>query len=65
MNGGKAFWDSGEFALMILAVMLIGAGILGGCSVKNTFRNYGYVLIRENGVEAVATVTPIFQEWGR
>ena len=61
--------QSGNWGLaIILAIwlaMTLGAGYLGAHNVTRRFERHGYVLINGESGEAVATVTPIFQEWGR
>jgi hypothetical protein len=59
--------QSGNWGLaIILAIwlaMTLGAGYLGARSVTRRFERQGYVLIKGIDGEAVATVTPVFEEW--
>jgi hypothetical protein len=59
--------QSGNWGLaIILAIwlaMTLGAGYLGAPSVTRRFERQGYVLIQGIDGEAVATVTPVFEEW--
>jgi hypothetical protein len=59
--------QSGNLGLaIILAIWLaatLGAGYLGARNVTRRFERQGYVLIKGIDGEAVATVTPVFEEW--
>lgn len=57
-------WEFIFIALGILVILVVGV-LAGRDDVLDSFERHGYVLIREDGVEAVATITPVFEEWGK
>lgn len=61
---GTWVWVLAIFLALWIASIL-GAAYLGMRSTARQFERHGYVLINGESGEAVATVTPIFQEWGR
>lgn len=57
---------SGVLFLLLMMVALLGGGtFLGSCGAARRFERQGYVLIQGIDGEAVATVTPVFEEWRR
>lgn len=59
-------WVWGLIIVLALIVGLFGIGVLFGRNrTERAFERHGYVLINGESGEAVATVTPVFQEWGK
>lgn len=67
-KSGSRDWFGAAFVAFVVAfiiMVLLGAACLGACGVTRRFERNGYVLIEGIDGEAVATVTPIFEEWRR
>jgi len=58
-----------EFFLLVVAafvtLLMIGTASAARRDICQRFERHGYVLINGESGEAVATVTPIFEEWRR
>lgn len=66
MEGKKTVsWWGPLIVFALFVALCLWCAWVGTRAEARRFERQGYVITNELGVERVATVTPIFEEWGR